>query len=69
MNSFFQKQPHVRARIETALRRVGTTLGRLFLSKAGVTRLASGRFDALPRREMEAERLDRLRNPGDYIGK
>ena len=29
----------------------------------------SGRFKALERRESEIERLDRIRNPGDYRGR
>ena len=40
-----------------------------FLSKAGADQRTSERFAALKRREMEVERLDRLRNPRDYQGR
>jgi hypothetical protein len=55
--------------IEAVIRRAWEITRRLFLSQTGLTRRAAGRFDALKRREMEAERLDRLRNPGNYQGK
>ena len=40
-----------------------------FLSKAGADQRTSERFAALQRKEMEAERLDRLRNPSNYQGR
>jgi hypothetical protein len=51
------------------LARVWRTFEGLFYSKAEVTRRASGRFEALKRKVLEAERLDRLRNPSDYRGR
>jgi hypothetical protein len=41
----------------------------LFRSKADVARRASERSDALKRRQMELERLDRLRHPSNYQGR
>jgi len=40
-----------------------------FLSKAGADQRNSERFDLLKKKEMETERLDRLRNPSDYQGR
>ena len=37
--------------------------------RAAVARRASGQFEALKRKEQEAERLDRLRNPRNYEGR
>ncbi|MBI3414718.1 MAG: hypothetical protein HY043_05260 [Verrucomicrobia bacterium] len=69
MNSFFQKLLHLGVGIETVLKRAWQGIERLFLSKAEVARRDSGRFVTLKRREMETERLDRIRNPRDYQGK
>jgi len=41
----------------------------LFRSKEALARRTAGRFEALKRREMEMERLDRLRNPSNYRGR
>lgn len=41
----------------------------LFLSKASADQRISERFDLLKKKEMEIERLDRLRNPSDYQGR
>ena len=40
-----------------------------FLSKAGADQRTSERFALLKKKEMEIERLDRLRNPSDYQGR
>ena len=69
MNSFFQKLLHLGVGIETLLKRVPQSIERLFLSKDEAGRRDTGRLETLQRRELEAERLDRLRNPGDYEGK
>ena len=69
MTPFRQKLLRAGVNLEAVTRRAWNGLGRLFLSKAAATRRASGRFEALKRREQEAERLDRLRNPRDYQGK
>lgn len=55
--------------IEPAATRFREAIKRLFLSKAEAARRAAGRLEALQRQEVEAERLDRLRNPDDYQGK
>lgn len=44
-------------------------LTNLVLSKANNARRAVLRSEARERTEMEAERLDRLRNPQDYRGR
>ena len=41
----------------------------ILLSKAGAEQRISERFAMLKQREMEAEQLDRLRNPRDYQGR
>jgi hypothetical protein len=56
-------------KIDAVIKRVWERIGRLFPSQGDAVRRSSVRFDALKRREMEAERLDRLRNPSDYQGK
>jgi hypothetical protein len=55
--------------IATALARFRKRTELIFLSKRENARRISGRFEALKRKEMEAERLDRLRNPRNYQGK
>ena len=40
-----------------------------FLTQTGTARRNSERLAALQHEEREAERLDRLRNPGDYQGR
>ncbi len=51
------------------LRRAAEQLATLLLSKAELTRRAVLRSEKRERQAAEAERLDRLRNPGDYQGK
>lgn len=69
MTPFFQKLLRAGVNIETVIKRVRERIGRLFRSKAEVARRPFGRLETRERREMEAERLDRLRNPSDYQGK
>ena len=69
MNSFFQTLLHLGVGIEALLKRASQGIERLFLSKDEAGRRDTGRLETLQRRELEAERLDRLRNPGDYEGK
>jgi len=57
------------AAAEAMLKRARETIGRCLLSKEAAAKRASKRFIALQRAKMEAERLDRLRNPRDYQGK
>ncbi len=47
--------------------RKGTEL--IFLSKRENARRAFERLETLRRKEMEAERIDRLRNPSNYQGR
>ncbi len=49
--------------------RVLEKLGILVLSKTRVGQRTVRRTEAHKRKELEAERLDRLRNPGNYRGK
>jgi hypothetical protein len=55
--------------IATALARFLERTELIFLSKRENARRASGRVETLKRKEMEAERLDRLRNPSNYQGR
>ncbi len=55
--------------ISAVFPRVWRICERLLYSKAEVDRRASGRFEALKRKVLEAERLDRLRNPDHYRGR
>jgi hypothetical protein len=48
---------------------VGFRLERWLLPKAFADRRAFLRSEAIRHRDEEAERLDRLRNPGDYAGR
>ena len=50
------------------LRQLGR-FGEVLLARATRVRRAFLRSDARERREAEADRLDRLRNPQDYKGK
>ena len=49
--------------------RAAGMLGNLVISKTTLARRALLRTDARERNEIEAERLDRLRNPRDYQGR
>ena len=69
MNPFLQKMRHLGEGVETFLKRAWQGIERPFLSKAEVARRASGQPNARQLRELEAERLDRIRNPRDYQGR
>jgi hypothetical protein len=69
MTPFLRKVLHAGVIVSAVFARVWNTIELLFRSKAEVARRASGRFEALQRREMEVERLDRLRNPSNYRGR
>lgn len=56
-------------RVEGVTKRVWEGFGRVFLSKEQAARRDTDRFETFKRREMEEERLDRLRNPGNYRGR
>jgi hypothetical protein len=55
--------------VATKLARFRQRTELIFLSKRENARRASGRSETLKRQEMEAERLDRLRNPSNYQGR
>jgi hypothetical protein len=69
MTPFLHRALHLGVILSAVFKRVWETIERPFYSKAEAARRASGRFEALKRKEMEVERLDRLRNPGDYRGR
>jgi hypothetical protein len=69
MNPFFRTVLRVAAAVETALKQASEKIARLFLSKAEAARRTNGKFEVLKRKELEAERLDRLRNPHNYQGR
>lgn len=69
MIPFFTSLCRAGGAVQTVTDRVGQALGRVFLSKALLARRASLRLAESQRRALESERLDRLRNPSDYLGK
>jgi hypothetical protein len=69
MRPFLHRLLHVGVVVMAVFARVWGSIELLFLSKAQVAQRATGRFEALKRKEMEMERLDRLRNPGNYRGR
>ena len=69
MTPFAQRVLHVGVMVSAVFARVWERIERLFYSKAEVARRATGRFEALKRKELEVERLDRLRNPSAYRGR
>jgi|GraSoiStandDraft_37_1057305.scaffolds.fasta_scaffold1540620_1 hypothetical protein len=69
MTPFLDKLLRAGGPIATALTRFRKKTELIFLSKRENAKRASGRFETLKRKEMEAERLDRLRNPRNYQGR
>jgi hypothetical protein len=69
MTPLLRKLLHLGVIVTAVVARVWEGCERLFQSKAQIARRSTGRFEALKRAEMEAERLDRLRNPNDYRGR
>ena len=69
MTPFRDKMLRAGGTIATALARFREKTELVFLSKRENARRASGRFETLKRKEMEAERIDRLRNPSNYQGR
>jgi len=66
--TFLEKILRAAAAIATALARFRDRTALIFASKAAHAR-ASVRFETRKRKELEAERLDRLRNPSNYQGR
>jgi hypothetical protein len=69
MTPFFDKVSRAFGTIARALARLRERTGKAFLSKGENFTHASERSERLKREEMEAERIDRLRNPSDYQGR
>ena len=69
MTPFLRRVLHLGVLVTSVFQRVWEHLERLFRSKTQLVQRATGRFEALKRKEMEVERLDRLRNPGNYRGR
>lgn len=69
MTPLLRKVLHVGVIVAAVFQRVWESIELLFRSKAQLARRATGRFEALKRKEMEIERLDRLRNPSNYQGR
>jgi hypothetical protein len=69
MPPFLDKILRVNRTIATALARFRKRTQLIFLSKNENTMPASATLETLKRKEMEAERLDRLRNPRNYQGR
>jgi len=69
MTPFFEKMLRFYVTIATVLGRVRERIELVFSSKKEVARRTVEKFETLHRKEMEAERIDRLVNPRDYQGK
>jgi len=69
MTPFLDKILRAGGTIVAALARFRKRTELIFLSRRENARRASGRLEALKRKEMEAERIDRLRNPSNYQGR
>ena len=69
MTPLFRKLLHIGVILAAVVQRLWEGIAQLFHSKAQLAQRATGRFEALKRKEMELDRLDRLRNPADYQGR
>ncbi len=69
MTPFFHRLLHGGVVVSAVFKRAWESVESCFRSKEALARRTSGRFEALKRREMENERLDRLRNPSNYRGR
>jgi hypothetical protein len=69
MTPFLEKMFRAGGNVAIALARFRRRVEPVFLSKREVARRAAGTLEALKRKEMEAERIDRLRNPSNYQGR
>ena len=69
MIRIFDKICRVAGIIADALAQLWERAGLMFLSKRENAKRTSGRVEARKRKEMEDERLDRLRNPSNYQGR
>jgi hypothetical protein len=69
MTPFLDKMIRSGATLATALGRGWERIKRFFPSNEEVARRATERLKTIERKEMEAERIDRLTNPSNYQGK
>jgi len=69
MTQFLHRLHRTRLIAAAALGRLWERIESPFLSQAEVARRASGKTETLKRKELEAERIDRLRNPRNYQGR
>jgi hypothetical protein len=69
MTPLLDKILRAAGKIGTALARFRERTELIFHSKSENAKRALGRFETLKRQEMEAERIDRLRNPSNYQGR
>jgi len=69
MTPFLKKIFDAGGTIPAALARFRKRAGLLFLSRHENAMRASGSVETLKRKDAEAERLDRLRNPRNYQGR
>jgi hypothetical protein len=69
MTPFLDKLLRAGGPVGNALARFRKKAELIFLSKRENARRAFGRLETRNRKEMEAERIDRLRNPGNYQGR
>jgi hypothetical protein len=69
MTRLLRKVLHLGVIVAAVLQRAWESVERRFRPKTQTVFRSARRFDVLKRKEMELERLDRLRNPGDYRGR
>ena len=69
MIPFLHRMLRAGAIVAIGLGRLWERIELLFLSKDEVAKRVSGKFETLKRKDLEAERIDRLTNPRNYQGK
>jgi hypothetical protein len=69
MTPFLDRVLRIRKILATVFRRLWERIELPFLSKAEVARRVSTKFETVRRKDLEAERIDRLTNPRNYQGK
>ena len=69
MTPLFDKILHARKSLAAALLRLREKAALIFLSQRENAKRAFGKLETRKRKEMEAERIDRLRNPRNYQGR
>ena len=69
MTAFLDKLLRAGKSLATALLRLREKAALIFLSQRENAKRAFGKLETRKRKEMEAERIDRLRNPRNYQGR